>query len=418
MRSCVLILAAVFCTCSAVAHGDWPDWRGPTADGQTDATGLPLSWSETENIVWKTGIHDFGHSTPVVWGDQIWLTTAKEDGTVLYAVGIDLDSGDVIHDIEVFRVEKPQRINPLNSYATPSASIEEGRVYVHYGTFGTACIDTASGEVLWRRTDLNCDHMQGPASSPIVFEDLVIVHLEGIDEQFIAALDKKTGETAWLYDRPDDLYEGIEPLYLLKSYHTPVIVELEGSPQLVSNGAMLVTGHEPRTGKEIWRVRYRDDSSISRIVTGHGLLFVNTGGSPGKSELWAIRQGGVGDVTDSHVVWKMTEDAPHESSPVLVGDLLYTMSDQGILICMEATTGKQVWSERLRGKFGVSLLAVGDRIYLSNKRGTTTVIAAGREYRELAVNQLDGELWASPAVTGDALLLRTKSHLYRIEQTD
>jgi len=259
--------------------------------------------------------------------------------------------------------------------------------------------------------------MQGPASSPVLFEDLVVVHLEGTDEQFIAALDKKTGDTVWSYDRPDDLYTGIKPVYL-KSYQTPVIVEVEGKPQLVSNGALLVTGHEPRTGKEIWRVRYRDDSTISRIVERDGLLFINTGGSPGASQLWAIRQGGVGDVTDSHVVWRMTEDAPHESSPVLVGDLLYAMSDQGILICMEVTTGKHVWSQRLKGKFGASLLAAADRIYLSNKKGTTTVIATGREYRELAVNQLDGELWASPAVTGDALLLRTKSHLYRIEQED
>jgi outer membrane protein assembly factor BamB len=367
--------------------------------------------------VWKTPIHDFGHSTPVVWGDQIWLTTATKDGTVFYAVGVDRNSGNVIHDIEVFRVSDPQRINPLNSYATPSPSIEEGRVYVHFGTFGTACIDTASGEVLWRRSDLNCDHMQGPASSPIVFEDLLIVDLEGTDKQFIAALNKKTAETVWLYNRPEDLYTGVKPVYL-KSYQTPVIVQVEGKPQLVSNGALLVTGHEPRTGKEIWRVRYRDDSSISSIITGHGLLFVNTGGPPGGSQLWAIREGGVGDVTDSHVVWKMTEDPPHQSSPVLVGDLLYTVSDEGVLICTEATTGKQVWSKRLKGKFGASLLAATDRIYLSNMSGTTTVIAPGPEYRELAVNQLDGELWASPAVTGDALVLRTKSHLYRIEQTD
>jgi len=417
MRSCVLILAAVSLAYAAFANGDWPEWRGPKANGHTVSTGLPLRWSETENMAWKTAIHDSGHSTPVVWGGQIWLTTATEDGTVLYAVGVDANSGEVIHDIEVFRVEQPQRINPLNTYATPSPCIEPGRVYVHFGTFGTACIDTISGEILWRRSDLNCDHMQGPASSPIVFQDLVIVDLEGTDNQFIAALDKNTGDTAWLYHRPDELYtEDISPVYL-KSYQTPVIVEVEGKPQLVSNGALLVTGHEPRTGQEIWRVRYRDDSSISRIVSGQGLLFVNTGGPPGGSQLWAIRQGALGDVTDTHVVWTMTEDAPHQSSPVLVGDLLYTVSDRGVLICMEATTGKQVWSKHLRGRFGASLLAAADRIYVSNTDGTTTVLASGREYRELAVNRLEGELWASPAVTGDALLLRTKTHLYRIEQT-
>jgi outer membrane protein assembly factor BamB len=416
MRSYVLSVVIVFCASSALAQGEWPDWRGPTANGHSDSTGLPLRWSETENVVWKTAIHDEGLSTPVVWGDQVWLTTATEDGKVLYAVGVDVNSGRVVHDIEVFRVEQPQHINPLNTYATPSAAIEAGRVYVHYGSPGTACIDTASGEVLWRRTDLNCEHMQGPASSPFIFEDLVIVHLEGTDEQFIAALDKKTGDTVWLYERPDDLYTpDIAPVYL-KSYQTPVIIEVDGKPQMVSNGALLVTGHEPRTGKEIWRVRYRDDSTISRIVRGHGLLFVNTGGPPGGSQLWAIREGGTGDVTDSHVVWKRTEDPPHQSSPVLVEDLLYWVSDQGALVCLEATTGEQVWSERLKGKFGASLLAATDRIYVSNMKGTTTVFAAGREYRELAVNQLDEGLWASPAVTDDALLLRTRTHLYRIEE--
>ncbi len=415
MRICSFVFVVMVFACFVPVHGNWSEWRGPTADGHSDAVELPIHWSETKNIAWKTAIHDFGYSTPVVWDDQIWLTTAKEDGTVLYAVCIDRNSGNITKDIEVFHVENPQHINPLNTYATPSAVVEAERVYVHYGTFGTACINTLSGEILWKRSDMNCDHMQGPASSPIVYEDLLIVTLEGTDKQFFAALDKKTGETVWLYNRPYEPYKDTSPVFL-KSYQTPVIVDIGGKAQLVSNGALMVTGHEPRTGEEIWRVRYRDDSTISSIIHGSELLFVNTGGPPGGSQLWAIREGATGDVTDSHVVWKMTEDAPHQSSPVLVGDLLYIVSDQGLLICMEAITGKQVWSKRLKGKFGASLLTVADRIYLSNTKGETTIIATGREYRELAVNQLDGELWASPAVTGNALLLRTKTHLYRIEQ--
>jgi outer membrane protein assembly factor BamB len=416
MRSIVVFIAAAYCIFPALARADWPDWRGPTQQGQSAATGLPMHWSETENIVWKTPIHDLGHSTPVVLDNQIWVTTAKLDGTELYAVAIDLKSGNIIHDIPVFQVEKPQHINSLNSYATPSATIETGRVYVHFGTFGTACIDTKSGKILWQRTDLNCDHMQGPASSPIIFENLLILTLEGTDKQFITALNKKTGDTVWTYNRPPDIYtKDIEGVYV-KSYQTPVIVNVDGKPQLVSNGALLVTGHEPLTGKEIWRVRYRDDSTISRIVTGHGLMFINTGGSPNATELWAVREGGVGDVTDTHVVWKMTKDAPHESSPVLVDDLLYSVCEASVLICMEATTGKQVWSKKMPSDYWASFLATRDRIYLSDKKGKTTILAPGREYKELAVNQLDGEMWASPAVAGNALLLRTKTHLYRIEQ--
>jgi len=417
MRSFLLILAVVCFVLSTPVHAEWADWRGPTQQGISDATGLPLTWSETENIAWKTAIHDSGLSTPVIWGNQVWLTTAKADGTVLYAVCIDLTSGAVVHDIPVFEVQEPQHINPSNSYATPSATIEAGRVYVHFGTFGTACIDTASGAVLWRRTDLNCDHMQGPASSPILFENLLIVHLEGVDKQFIAALDKTSGATVWQYYRPAELYtDEIKGVYK-KSYQTPVIVNIGGTQQLVSNGALLVTGHDPRTGAEIWRARYRDDSTISRIVSGHGLLFVNTGGSPNGTELWAIREGGVGDVTDSHVVWKMTKDAPHESSPVLVGDLLYTASERGMLICTEAKTGIPVWSEQKRGDYWSSLLATKDQVYCSERKGTTTVFATGHAYKELAVNTLDGELLASPAVAGDSLLIRTRTHLYRIAQT-
>jgi len=410
-----IVFAVVFFTYSTLTFANWPDWRGPTGDGRSDATGLPLNWSETENIVWKIPIHDLGHSTPVVWGDQVWLTTATKDGRTLYAVCIDLNSGRVVHDVEVFHPNRPQRIHSNNSYATPSAVVEEGFVYVHYGTHGTACLDSGTGKVLWRRADLNCEHMQGPVSSPVLFNDLLIVHLEGTDVQFIAALDTKTGNTVWRTDRPEELYGHVEPVFLRKAYHTPVLVEVDGKTQLVSNGALMVTGHEPETGKELWRVLYRDDNTISRIVSGHGLLFVNCGGSPNATHLWAVRQGGTGDVTNTHVVWKMTKDVPLESSPVLAGDLLYTLSDRGVLICMEAKTGKIVWSQRLSGQYGASLLYSDNRIYVSSKQGKTTVIEAGRTFRELAVNKLDGELWASPAVAGKSLLFRTKTHLYRVQ---
>jgi outer membrane protein assembly factor BamB len=393
----------------------WPDWRGPSQQGHSTATGLPLHWSETQNIVWKTPIHDLGYSTPVVWGNQVWLTTATPKGETLYAVCIDLASGRVIHDIPVFRPEKPQRIHRNNSYATPSAVIEEGFVYVHYGSHGTACIDTKTGKIPWQREDLNCEHLQGPVSSPILYEDLLIIPLEGTDVQYVVALNKKTGEQVWRYDRPRELYEGIKPTYKLKSYYTPIVVEVSGAPQLINSGAMLATGHEPRTGRELWRVLYRDDNPVSRVVSGHGLLFINSGGEPGNSHLLAVRQGGIGDITNTHVVWRMDDDVPSESSPVLVGDLLYLLTDKGLLICKQATTGQTVWSEKLEGDYGASLLHADNRIYISNKEGKTTVIEPGREFKVLAVNHLDGFLGASPAVTDKSLLLRSKTHLYRVE---
>ena len=181
--------------------------------------------------------------------------------------------------------------------------VEKGRVYIHFGTFGTAGLNSETGEVLWRRTDLNCQDMQGPVSSPVLFDDLAIVTLEGTDVQFTAALDKQTGETVWRSDRPRELYQNVEPLFLRKAYQTPVIVEVDGQAQLVGNNAQLAMGYDPCTGKELWRVVYGDDNSISRIVSGHGLFFVNTGGTPDSMRLWAVRQDGVGDVTNSHLVW-------------------------------------------------------------------------------------------------------------------
>lgn len=414
MHKWIFALMAGCIVWGGAAWGEWTDWRGPSQQGLVDTTALPLHWSESENVLWKTEIHDVGWSTPVVQGNEIWLTTAREDGTVLYAVCVDAKTGAVVRDIPVFEVAAPQSKNPTNSYATPSAVLEPGRVHVHYGSPGTACIDTTTGEVLWRRTDLNCDHMQGPASSPILFGDFVIVTLEGTDNQFMAALDKKTGDTVWRYDRPADLYtDDVKGVYK-KSYQTPVIVQVNGKPQLVSNGALLVTGHDPLTGKEIWRARYRDDSTISRIVFDDEMLFVNTGGNPNGTELWAVREGGAGDVTESHVVWKMTKDAPHESSPVLVDGLLYTMSERSNLICTDAKTGRQLWTQRLPGDYWASLIATKDRVYATNRKGATTVVGTGQEYKELAVNELEGEVLASPAVAGNSLLLRTKTHLYRI----
>ncbi len=421
MRTSIIASIAVLFVCTSLAHAEWPDWRGPTADGRSDATGLPLTWSGTENVAWKTPIHGRGFSTPVVLDGQIWITTAPEDGKALYAVCVDLDSGAVIHDIKIFEPEKLERIHPGNTFATPSAVVEEGRVYVHFGTYGTACLDSATGEVLWEKTDLHTNHLQGPAASPLLFEDFLIVSLEGVDVQFIAALDKKTGEDVWRADRPRDIYDAIDPsvFYFAKAYVTPIIVEVDGKKELVSNGSQCANGYDPYTGEELWRVVYGDDNSIARVITGHGLIFANTGGLPYISRLWAIREGGRGDVTDSHVAWKITEGVGISPSPVLAGDLLYMVSEKGVLTCLEAETGETVWSERLPGKYGASLLYGDNRVYAVNERGLTTVIEHGRTFKELAVNDLELEdrvgIWASPAVAGNSLLIRSETHLYRIQ---
>ncbi len=398
-------------TVGAEGNDNWPEFRGPHANGHADGTGLPLEWSETENVVWKTPIHDRGWSSPVVWGDQVWVTTATEDGRQMFAVCLDRASGRVVHDVKVFDTESPEHVAAVNSYASPTSAIEEGRVYVHYGTYGTACLDTATGRVLWTRRDLNCDHHEGPGSSPILFEDLLIVPVDGRDVQYITALDKRTGQTRWKTPRSIDY----SPFHhnLRKAFCTPAVIEHAGRLELVSPAAKGIFGYDPRTGRELWKIRHNGWSMVARPLYGHGLVyFVNDFERP---ELWAVRPGGDGDVTETRIAWSLRRTIPSTPSFLLVGDLLYLVSDSGTATCVEAQTGEIVWQERIGGNFSASPIYADGRLYFFARDAATTVLAPGREYRVLAENRLDGELKASPAVVGRALFVRTRTHLYRIE---
>jgi outer membrane protein assembly factor BamB len=405
----VLLLAAAS---MSPAAENWPQFRGPTGDGQSDATGLPLRWSEKENVRWKTPIHGRGWSSPVIWDQQVWMTTATEDGRRLFAVAVDCRSGAVLHDLKLFDVAQPDEIHALNSYASPSPVIEAGRVYVHFGTYGTACLDTATGRTLWERRDLKCDHFRGPGSSPVLFENLLILHYDGIDLQYLVALDKATGRTAWRTDRSTDF--GQLDGDLRKAYATPLVVEAAGRLQMLSPGAQAAMAYDPRTGKELWKILYPGGfSNVSRPLYGHGLAYLNTGF--GQPQLWAVRPDGRGDVTATHVAWKLAKGVPAKPSPVLVGDLIFMVNDTGIASCVEAKTGRVVWHERIGGEYSASLLSAEGRVYAFSHDGRSTVFRPGRQYEALAVNRLDSGFMASPAVAGRAMFLRTKTDLYRIE---
>ncbi len=329
------------------ADGNWPQFRGPEGNGHAQATSLATTWSESENISWKTPIPGRGWSSPVVWQNQVWLTTATEDGRQLFAICVDANSGNILHDLHLFQVAHPDEIHVTNSYASPTPVLEPGRVYVHFGTYGTACLDTSTGQVLWQRRDLPCNHWRGPGSSPILFEDLLIVNFDGFDQQYVVALDKNTGQTRWKTDRNIDFQT--DDGDLKKAFCTPTIISVQGQLQLISPAAKATIAYDPRTGRELWRLRYDNHSATARPLFGHGLLFINSGFS--KAELLAVRPGTTGDVTDTHVAWQTDRSIGSKPSPLLVDDLLYVVHDQGTASCLDALTGAGRLAEATRRQF-------------------------------------------------------------------
>ncbi len=421
------LVASLLLVSPAARGDDWPEFRGPTSDGHAAATedakpaGLPLHWSETENVKWKTPIPFSGWSTPVVMGGQIWLTTATEEGHDFYVLCVDADSGQVRFNQKLFHADKPEPLgNSVNSYASPSSVIEPGRVYVSFGSYGTACLDTATGKTIWKRSDLPCRHYRGPGSSPILFEDLLILTMDGVDIQYLVALDKNTGRTVWKTDRTtewDDLDADGKPKMEgdnRKAFSTPLIIHVDGKPQMISSGSMVAYAYDPRTGREIWEVKHGTHTCASRPIFSQGLVLLGTGSE--KHELWGIRPNGHGDVTKSNVVWKAGgKTVPRFPSPIAAGDLLFLVSDNGVASCVEVATGHEVWQQRLGGHFWASPIYADGRIYFSSQEGKVTAIKPGGTFKLLATNSLDDGFMASPAVSGRALILRTKTNLYRIE---
>jgi outer membrane protein assembly factor BamB len=359
-------------------------------------------------VRWKTPIHGRAWSSPVVLGSQVWVTTATPDGRSLSALALDKETGKIVFDLPLFTVEKPQFAHPFNSYASPTPVIEPGRVYVTFGSPGTAALDTATGKVLWERRDLECNHFRGAGSSPILFEGLLIMHFDGSDVQYLVALDKQTGKTVWRTDRSVD-FQDVGP-----DGKVQAVVSAGGQPVLVSPGSKATYGYDPRTGKELWRMVDRSAHSPStRPLVGHGLVFYQTGWGAGS--LVAIKPDGRGELGPTDVVWRATRAVPNKPSVILSGDLIFMVNDVGILTCLEAQTGAMVSQVRLKGEYSASPLLAAGRVYFFSEDGRTTVIEAGRELKVLAENQLGDGFMASPAVDGNALFLRSRSHLYRIE---
>lgn len=394
---------------SASAGENWPEFRGPHADGHADAKAAPLNWSETEHVKWKTPVPGKAWSSPVVWGDQIWVTNATEDGKRLSALCVDFATGKAVHDVTVFEVEKPAFCYPTNSYASSTPVIEAGRFYAHYGSAGTACVDTATGKLLWSRQDLPCNHYRGPGSSPILYQNLLIVNFDGYDFQYVVALDKTTGATVWKKDRNIDY--GTDNGDLKKAFCTPTVIDFGGRKQLISPASAATISYNPLTGEELWKVRHGGFNTAIRPFLSHGMVIL---AMEGGMKLLAVRPDGKGDVTDTHVAWKCNKGTPTRPSPIVVGDLLFMVSDAGILSCLDVKDGKILWTERIGSPHSASPIFAAGRLYFFSEDGQSRVIAPQKEYKLLAENKLAAGCMATPAVAGDSLIIRTKTDLYRI----
>jgi outer membrane protein assembly factor BamB len=412
---------------SAPAADNWPEFRGPTGDGRSDSTGLPVTFGEGDHVKWKTAIHGKAWSCPVVWGSQVWVTTATPDGTELGVVCVDKDTGKILRDDHLFHVDNPQFCHEFNSYASPTPAIEEGRVYVTFGSPGTACLDTATGKVLWQRRDFVCNHFRGAGSSPILWGDILIMNFDGSDFQYIVALDKKTGQTVWKTNRSvdyQDLDSNGKPTGegdFRKAFSTPHVAEVNGQPILFSSGAKAHYAYDPRTGREIWRYEERaQHSASSRPILGDGLVYFTTGFA--KAQLLAIKiptsltPADPPKVLDqTQLAWHSMKGIPSKPSLLLDNGLLFMVDDAGMASCLDAKTGAELWRNRIGGAYSASPIYAEGRVYCFSEEGKVVVLSASRDYNVLAENHLDDGFMASPAVSGHALYLRTRKNLYRIE---
>jgi outer membrane protein assembly factor BamB len=403
----------------------WPAKDGPTLNGLADpdeARGLPTTWdAETgEHIVWKLPLEGAGHSTPVIAGERLWFTSATEDGKQQFVEQVHTRTGQLLRRKLLFENSDPEPLgNAVNTYASPTCVLEPDALYVHFGSYGTARLDPQTLDVVWQRRDLPCRHFRGPGSSPAIDGDLLILTFDGVDQQYLAALNKHTGHTVWRTDRSTD-YHDLDPSGkpkadgdLRKAYSTPAIVDVAGRRQIISPGSRAAFGYDLLTGAEIWTITHPDFNACARPLRFENLIILTTGS---KAEVIAVRldETTKGNVDASHVVWKRTRGGPKLPWPVIVNERLFLLTDNGVLYCLDPRTGEELKAHRLGGFFVASPVAANGLLYVCDEAGVASVIKADESLEVVAQNKLTEGMRASPAIAHGALYLRTFSHLYKI----
>lgn len=412
MRSVYLSLLFVS---TAFAH--WPEFRGPDRQGHSTVENLPVEWSPAvrRGIKWKVPVAGIGWSSPVVVDGRVYLTTAVAAGGVekpaversLRVLCLESADGKVVWDKEIFLQDaNAPAAHKKNSHASPTPIYEDGRLYVHFGHQGSACLDAAEGSVLWSTREHAYEPVHGNGGSPVIEGDLFIFHADAAENPAVIALDKTTGQPRWRFSRVSAAKNKF-------SFSTPLVIEVNGARQLISAGSGVVNALDPATGQEIWKARYGDGYSVvPRPVFAHGMIYLGTGYN--KPLALAIRVDGTGDVTDTHIAWQIDKFVPHNPSMIVVGDELYFVADNGVLTCADAKTGQIHYQERCTGPISASILHAGGRLYLQDEKGLGVVVQAGKTFRILHKNDLAERSLASYAVVEQDFLIRTESHLWRI----
>lgn len=402
---CVTLLAFV-----KVAAAQWPEFRGPTGQGISSARHVPVDWSTNRNVAWKQALRGRGWSSPVLANGRIFLTSSVDKisrpGQSLRVSCRSAATGERLWMTEVFSNEAPYLGHRKNTAASPTPVVAGERIYAHFGELGTACLDLA-GNVLWTNRSFSYPSRHGNGGSPVLVEDALIFNADGKTNPCVVALSKHTGGLLWKFNRPTTARKKY-------SFSTPLVIEVKGKRQVVSPGSGMVNSLDPLTGEEVWRVRYDEGFSVvPRPVFGHGFIYAFSG-DDSPPMLLAIRAGGAGDITDTHVAWKSTRGVPVTPSPLLVGDELYLVSDRGTVTCMDAHTGQVHYQETVTKGCSASPILADGKIYIFGEQGRGVVLKPGRQFTKLAENHLHERTLASPAVTDGALFIRTEHHLFCI----
>ena len=406
------------------AAENWPGFRGPTGQGHSTETGLPLKWSATNHVAWKTAIPGQGWSSPIVWGGRVFLTTAKENGTKCHVLCLDAADGKILWDKQVLE-QVPLRKEAKNSYATPTPTTDGERVYAVFGDGSVAAV-TFEGSLVWTNREVAYYSRHGLGASPLLHGGLLIQAYDGSqrvkeagqypnnspdektgwlipwDQALIVALDVKTGRRVWTGKRGKSRI----------AHASPIVLSEGGREQLLSIAGDVVQGFDFKTGERLWSVYCQGESPVPSPVTGDGLIFAGSGFE--KTTLRGIRPGGQGDATATPIAWEQKKGVPTQASLLYAKPRLYAVTDGGVATCYQGETGNILWQERVGGTYSASPLLAGGKIYFLNEAGETTVLEAGSEFKVLSKNPLGEKTQASMAASDGRLFIRTEKNLFCI----